>query len=262
MRLDQFMHEKGICESREKARRYIMAGQVYVDGVKAEKPSFAVQDGAQIEVRGEDEYKSRGGNKLEKALQVFSPPIEGGIFMDVGASTGGFTDCLLKNGAKKVYSIDVGYGQLAWSLRQDERVVVMERTNARYLTPQDIADVPDGAVMDVSFISIKKILPALRNILPPQGFIVSLIKPQFEAGRDSVGKNGVVKEASQHRSVLQGVADFAREMGFGILGIDFSPIKGPKGNIEFLMYLHMQQQGIDNVEERIAEVVDQAHRQL
>lgn len=237
-RLDVILVERGIAPSRERAKSMIMEGNVYVDGAREDKAGSSFADDAGIEYRGDKlKYVSRGGLKLEKALKVFPIDLKGLICMDIGASTGGFTDCMLQNGAARVYSIDVGYGQLAWNLRNDERVVCMEKTNFRYLTRGDIKDTPDFASVDVSFISLSKILPAAYDILSDEGRMVCLIKPQFEAGRDKVGKKGVVREPSVHREVIEACLGYAGENGFEVIGLDHSPVKGPEGNIEYLMYI-------------------------
>ena len=237
-RLDQRLFELGLSESRERARATIMSGLVYVNGQRSDKPGTPVPDDAKIEVRGSAcPYVSRGGFKLAKALEVFPIDPAGKICIDCGASTGGFTDVLLRHGAAKVYAVDVGYGQLAWSLRQDARVVVMERTNARSLTPEMFEDVMDIGVTDVSFISIRLILPALYRVLKPNGEAVCLIKPQFEAGRADVGKKGVVRDRGVHERVLREMCDFFPTAGYALLGLDYSPVRGPEGNIEYLAYL-------------------------
>lgn len=238
-RLDIRMTELALSPSREKARSQIMAGLVYVDGIKTDKPGTKVSEDALIVLKGNAiPYVSRGGLKLEKAVSTFEIDLEQVVALDIGASTGGFTDCMLKNGAKKVYAIDVGYGQLAWSLRTDSRVVCMERTNVRYVTPDTIGEPADFASIDVSFISLKKVLPAVINLMSDNGRLVCLIKPQFEAGREKVGKKGVVREKSVHIEVIQDIIDFCRnEVMLTILGLTFSPIKGPEGNIEYLIYL-------------------------
>ena len=237
-RLDVLLFERGLAPSREQAKAYIMSGEVYVDGQKEDKPGSSFPETANIEHRGQKlKYVSRGGLKLEKAMASFPVKLDGKICMDIGASTGGFTDCMLQNGAVKVYSIDVGYGQLAWSLRNDERVVCMEKTNFRYLTPEDLEDRPDFASCDVSFISLSKILPAAFPILSEDGEMVCLIKPQFEAGKDKVGKKGVVRDPAVHEEVITNTLIMARENGFNIVGLEYSPIRGPEGNIEYLMYL-------------------------
>lgn len=240
-RLDAAVFSRGLAESRSKASALIMAGQVYVNGQKASKAGMSVTLQDKIDVRGEKlPFVSRGGLKLDKAIRVFALRLEGLVCMDIGASTGGFTDCMLQNGAKKVYSIDVGYGQLAWKLRTDSRVVNMERTNFRYLTPEDIPETPDFASVDVSFISLKIILPVLYTLLKENGSCVCLVKPQFEAGREHVGKKGVVRDPAVHREVLQTVADFAFTQGFSVLSADYSPIRGPEGNIEYLLLLRKE----------------------
>lgn len=237
-RLDVVVFELGHTDSREKARALIMAGQVYVNGQKELKSGAQIKPDDAIEVRGSKmPYVSRGGYKLEKAMQVFPLTLDGKICMDIGASTGGFTDCMLQNGASKVYSIDVGYGQLAWKLRSDSRVVNLERTNFRNVTSSVVPDPIDFASVDVSFISLKIILPVMRTLLHDGGEAVCLIKPQFEAGREKVGKKGVVRELSTHAEVLETITSFAVESGFDLLGLDFSPIKGPEGNIEYLMFI-------------------------
>lgn len=237
-RLDVLLVKKGLAESREKAKAIIMSGIVYVDNNKEDKAGQTFNEDALIEVRGNTlRYVSRGGLKLEKAMNCFGVTLEGKIAMDVGASTGGFTDCMLQNGAVKVYSVDVGHGQLAWKLRNDERVVCIEKTNIRYVTPDDVADKIDFASIDVSFISLKKVLPAVYDLLTDVGEVVCLIKPQFEAGREKVGKKGVVREQSVHVEVVDMIVSFAREMGFVTLDLSYSPIKGPEGNIEYLLYI-------------------------
>ena len=238
VRLDVLITEKGFCESRERAKTTIMAGLVYVNGNKVDKPGTSVNEDADIEVRGNTlEYVSRGGLKLEKALKYFEVSPDGKICIDCGASTGGFTDCLLKGGAVKVYSIDVGYGQLAWSIRSDPRVVVMERTNIRNVTTEQIPDSPELGVIDVSFISLRIVLPVIRELLSDNAQILCRIKPQFEAGKEKVGKKGVVRELSTHIEVLENFVKNANDAGFGVRGITFSPIKGPEGNIEYLGHL-------------------------
>lgn len=236
LRLDTAVFEQGHAESREKAKALIMAGQVYVNGQKALKSGMFLKPEDTLEVRGSKmPFVSRGGYKLEKALNSFDFKLEDNICMDIGASTGGFTDCMLQRGAKKVYAIDVGYGQLAWKLRTDERVVNLERTNFRYLDKETVSEEIDFASVDVSFISLKIILPVLREFLKDKGKAVCLIKPQFEAGREKIGKKGVVRELSTHVEVIETIVNFAFENGFSILGLTFSPIKGPEGNIEYLM---------------------------
>ena len=237
-RLDVLMVEKGLVESRQKAQAIIMAGQVYSGEKRLDKAGMTLDEDTALEVRGQTlRYVSRGGLKLEKAMKHFPIDLLGKTAADIGASTGGFTDCMLQNGAAKVYAVDVGYGQLAWSLRSDERVVVLERTNARYLSHNEIPDVLDFASIDVSFISLKLILPALRQLMSEDGEVVALIKPQFEAGREKVGKKGVVRDPAVHLEVLVHFTQHAAEAGFTVKGIDFSPIRGPEGNIEYLGYM-------------------------
>ena len=236
-RLDAYIVEQGLCESREKAKAAIMAGDVYVNGQKALKAGDTVKETDKIEVRGGMEFVSRGGYKLKKAMAAFPIVLTGKICMDIGASTGGFTDCMLQNGAVKVYCVDVGYGQLAWKLRSDERVVNLERTNIRYVEKEQIPDAPEFASVDVSFISLRLVLPKVWELLNETGECVCLIKPQFEAGREKVGKKGVVREKSTHVEVVESIVAFAEETGFTVAGLDYSPIKGPEGNIEYLLYL-------------------------
>ena len=238
-RLDVILVNRGYAPSREKAKAIIMSGNVYVNGQKEDKAgtSFDVSK-IQLEVRGSSlKYVSRGGLKLEKAMEQWKFALEGCVCMDIGASTGGFTDCMLQNGASKVYSVDVGHGQLAWKLRNDERVVCMEQTNFRYMVPEDIGDKLDFASVDVSFISLTKILIPARNLLKSGGQMVCLIKPQFEAGREKVGKNGVVREPEIHEEVIRKIIDYADSIGFAVLHLEYSPIKGPEGNIEYLVHL-------------------------
>lgn len=237
-RLDVLLVKRNLAASREKAKAVIMSGNVFVDGQREDKAGTAFPETVQIEVRGHVlPYVSRGGLKLEKALHRFDLTVEGKICTDVGASTGGFTDCMLQNGAVKVYAIDVGRGQLDWKLRQDARVVCMEKTNIRYVTPEDIGEPIAFSSVDVSFISLRKVLGPIRNYLEPDGEVVALIKPQFEAGREKVGKKGVVREKATHYEVIENVAEYAHSIGFEIRDIDFSPIKGPEGNIEYLIHL-------------------------
>lgn len=238
-RLDVLLVNKGLATSREKAKAIIMSGDVFVNGQREDKAGTTFEEeGIQLEVRGNTlKYVSRGGLKLEKALACFPLELEGKVCMDIGASTGGFTDCMLQNGAVKVYSVDVGHGQLDWKLRQDERVVCMEKTNFRYLTPADIPEKLEFASVDVSFISLTKILLPARNLLIDNGQMVCLIKPQFEAGREKVGKKGVVREPEIHIEVIEKVIDFAASIGFEVKGLNYSPIKGPEGNIEYLVFL-------------------------
>ncbi len=238
IRLDQYLCQNGLAQSRERAKALIMAGIVYVGEEKSDKPGNMVDENAHVEVRGHDiRYVSRGGLKLEKAMEQWGFLLDGMICMDIGASTGGFTDCMLQNGATKVYSVDVGQGQLAWKLRNDERVVCMEQTNFRYVTPEDIPDALDFASVDVSFISLTKILIPARNLLKAGGQMVCLIKPQFEAGRGKVGKNGVVREPQIHEEVIRKIIDYADSIGFEVLHLEYSPIKGPEGNIEYLLHI-------------------------
>ena len=237
-RLDVLLVERGLMESRQKAQTTIMSGLVFVKGQRVDKPGTAVDNEAEIEIRGNVlKYVSRGGLKLEKAMATFPVQLEGAICADIGASTGGFTDCMLQNGASKVYAVDVGYGQLAWKLREDPRVVCMERTNARYLTHEEVPDELDFASVDVSFISLKLILPALCGLLKDGGHVACLVKPQFEAGKEKVGKKGVVRDPAVHLEVLENFLVHAKESGFTVLGITYSPIRGPEGNIEYLGYL-------------------------
>lgn len=243
IRLDMAVLERGLSESRAKAGALIMAGQVYVNGQKATKAGLTVKESDKIEVRGEKmPFVSRGGYKLDKAVKAFHLQLQDCVCMDIGASTGGFSDCMLQNGAKKVYAVDVGYGQLAWKLRTDARMVNMERTNFRYLTTEDIAEQLDFASVDVSFISLKIILPVLFALLREGGEAVCLIKPQFEAGKENVGKKGVVRDPSVHTEVVKTVTQFAFETGFSVLHLSFSPIKGPEGNIEYLMHIKKEKE--------------------
>lgn len=269
-RLDVLLVKKGLAPSREKAKAVIMAGSVYVDGQKEDKAgSVFDEESAQIEVRGHAlPYVSRGGLKLEKALKVFPITLTDKICMDIGASTGGFTDCMLQNGAAKVYSVDVGYGQLDWKLRQDDRVVCMEKTNFRYMTPEDIPDVLDFASVDVSFISLDKILTPAYALLKEQGEMVALIKPQFEAGREKVGKKGVVRDPKVHEEVISRIVRHADEVSFEVLDLSYSPISGPEGNIEYLIHLRKNPErtvypDIPAVfEKKIKEIVEEAHQEL
>lgn len=238
VRLDQLVFELGFTESRERAKTTIMSGLVFVNGQRADKPGMPVSPDAKIEVHGDAiPFVSRGGFKLDKALKVFPVDPAGKVCIDCGASTGGFTDVLLQHGAAKVYAVDVGYGQLAWKLRTDDRVINLERTNLRYVTDEQIPEELDMAVMDVSFISIKLVLPTVKMLLKPGADIVCLIKPQFEAGRDEVGKKGVVRDENVHREVVNGILQFAPTIGLSVMGLDFSPIKGPEGNIEYICYM-------------------------
>lgn len=237
-RLDMLLVNQNLAPSREKAKAIIMSGIVYVNGQKEDKPGSVFDAAAVVEVRGSTlRYVSRGGLKLEKAMESFDVSLEGKRCMDVGASTGGFTDCMLQNGAIKVYAVDVGHGQLDWKLRTDERVVCMERTNIRYVTPEDIPDPVAFSSIDVSFISLTKVLGPVQRLLAPDGQVVALIKPQFEAGREKVGKKGVVRDKGTHLEVIEKVVSFAQGLGFAVLALDYSPIKGPEGNIEYLLHL-------------------------
>ncbi len=262
-RLDVLVFEKGFAESREKAKAIIMAGLVYVNNQKADKCGVSYDENLPLEVRGETQkYVSRGGYKLEKAMISFPITLDGKITMDIGASTGGFTDCMLQNGAKKVYSVDVGYGQLAWKLRQDERVVNLERTNMRYVTDEQVPDKIDFFSVDVSFISLKLILPVARMLLADEGQAVCLIKPQFEAGKEKVGKNGVVRDKNVHIEVVETIIDFCLNNGFDVLGLDYSPIKGPQGNIEYLIYLRKSDNPTLEISCTAQSVVADSHAQL
>ncbi len=257
------MFEAGLTESREKAKAMIMAGSVYVNGQRCLKAGEQVKEDDRIEVRGKKmPYVSRGGYKLAKAMEEFPITLQDKICMDIGASTGGFTDCMLQNGATKVYSIDVGYGQLAWKLVTDPRVVNMERTNFRYVTEEQIPEPIDFASVDVSFISLKIILPVLRERLRDGGQAVCLIKPQFEAGREKVGKKGVVRDVKVHTEVVTMITDFALENGFSLLGLTFSPIKGPEGNIEYLMYLEKSDSPINALDFAVVDLTEKSHEML
>ena len=256
---------RGLVESRTQAKAVIMAGEVFVDGQREDKAGATFAEEVNIEVRGKKmPYVSRGGFKLEKALQVFPIGLDGCVCMDVGSSTGGFTDCMLQNGAAKVFAIDVGTNQLAWKLRQDERVVVMEKTNIRYVTPEDIGEAVDFVSIDVAFISLEKVLPPVRALMKDEAQMVALIKPQFEAGREQVGKKGVVRDAKVHEEVIRRVIGFALESDFEILGLDHSPIRGPEGNIEYLLYVKAggENKKVQDWEETILTVVSAAHDSL
>ncbi|WP_018132476.1 TlyA family RNA methyltransferase [Effusibacillus pohliae] len=265
-RLDVLLTDRGFYPSREKAKAAIMAGLVFVDGERVDKAGTKVKIDSRIEVAGNlHPYVSRGGLKLEKALRTFGVSMEGRVVIDIGASTGGFTDCALQHGARLVYAVDVGYGQLAWQLRQDPRVIVMERTNFRHLKPADLpADRPDIAVMDVSFISVRLLFPVIKSVLVPGGTLLSLIKPQFEAGREKVGKNGIVRDPETHREVLVQTLRAAAAEGFAIRGLTFSPITGGDGNIEFLAHLVLSDRPVFNetAAELVAETVRTAHETL
>ena len=264
VRLDALLVERGLAGSRERAKRMIMAGEVLVDEQKIEKAGTMVKAEAKIRLLGQDlPYVSRGGLKLEKAIQVFGVQLQGKTAADIGASTGGFTDCMLQNGAAKVYAIDVGYGQLAWKLRTDARVVNMERTNIRYVTPEDIGKPLDFASIDVAFISLDKVLSVAWQLLSEMGEVLALIKPQFEAGREHVGKKGVVRDPAIHEAVIHKVVLLARTLGFITRALTFSPVKGPEGNIEYLIWLSKDRAAADGVPEaRIAETVKAAHAEL
>jgi 23S rRNA (cytidine1920-2'-O)/16S rRNA (cytidine1409-2'-O)-methyltransferase len=263
-RLDMLLVKRGLAPSREKAKAIIMSGIVFVDNEREDKAGTFFDEKVNIEVRGKTlKYVSRGGLKLEKAMETFGVELNNKICMDVGASTGGFTDCMLQNGAVKVYSVDVGHGQLAWKLVQDERVICMDRTNIRYVTPEDIDDVIDFASIDVSFISLTKVLLPVKNLLAKDGQIVCLIKPQFEAGRENVGKKGVVRDKKVHVQVIEKVIDYAKSIGFGILNLDFSPVKGPEGNIEYLLYLQKKSENdFADADVDANQVVEDSHTTL
>ena len=260
-RLDQLVFERGLTDSRERAKTSIMAGVVYVNGQKADKPGTSYPDDVEIELRGETlKYVSRGGLKLEKALKAFSLDPTGLVCIDCGASTGGFTDVLLQNGARKVFAVDVGYGQLAWSLRSDERVVSMARTNLRYVTPDMLDETPQLAVMDLSFISVRLVLPVVHELICDDAFVVCLIKPQFEAGKEKVGKKGVVRDKETHIEVIQAVLDFLPTAGFSLMGLDYSPIRGPEGNIEYLALLQKGEH--ESIQPDVRAIVDASHGEL
>ena len=263
-RLDVLLVNKGLAGSREKAKAIIMSGNVYVNGQKEDKAGAGFAEDAVIEVRGATlKYVSRGGLKLEKAMENFDVVLEEKICMDVGSSTGGFTDCMLQNGAVKVYAVDVGHGQLDWKLRNDSRVVCMEKTNIRYVLPEHIEDRIDFASIDVSFISLTKVLGAVKELLTDDGQIVCLIKPQFEAGREKVGKHGVVREPGVHLEVINKVIEFAISIGFEILNLEFSPVKGPEGNIEYLLHLKKHTEGeYTNIPFTPEKIVEKAHETL
>ena len=262
-RLDVLVYERGLAESREKAKALIMAGIIYADNQKSDKPGTTYPESVKIELRGsKPKYVSRGGLKLEKAMTAFSLNLNDKITMDIGASTGGFTDCMLQNGAKKVYSIDVGYGQLDWKLRNDSRVVNLERTNIRYITNEQVTDKIDFFSVDVCFISLTLVLPAVRPLLKDDARAVCLIKPQFEAGRGKVGKNGVVRDKNIHIEVIEKIYNFCLENGYSVLGLDFSPIKGPEGNIEYLMYIQKSDNPVSLGNFDIQGLVGKSHAQL
>lgn len=267
-RIDVLLVERGLCETREKAKRAIMAGLVYSNETRLDKPGEKVEADVPLVVKGNvSPYVSRGGFKLEKALKVFDIDVLDKILLDIGSSTGGFTDCALQNGAKMSYAVDVGYNQLAWKLRQDERVVVMERTNFRYMTPADLAfGMPNFASIDVSFISLKLILPVLKTLLVPNSDVVALVKPQFEAGREQVGKKGIVRDPAVHENVLEKIIHFSKETGYNVKNLSYSPITGGDGNIEFLLHLRWDGELETNGEVELlqspASIVSEAHREL
>ena len=262
-RLDVMLVEQGFATSREKAKAIIMSGIVFVDGQREDKAGTTFDsEKVKLEVKGHTlKYVSRGGLKLEKAMDRFGVQLEGKVCMDVGASTGGFTDCMLQNGAVKVYSVDVGHGQLDWKLRNDERVVCMEKTNIRYVTPEDIAERPAFVSIDVSFISLTKGLGPVKELMTEDGELVCLIKPQFEAGREKVGKKGVVRDKSVHLEVIEMVMNYAESIGFKLLHLDYSPIKGPEGNIEYLLHMTKNAEA-EAAALNAAEVVEESHRDL
>jgi len=259
-RVDVLLVERGLAETRQKAQAVVMAGQVFTGERRCDKPGLTLEEDAPLEVRGGLRYVSRGGLKLEKAMACFPITLTGRTAADIGASTGGFTDCMLQNGAKRVYAVDVGYGQLAWSIRNDPRVVCLERTNARYLTREQIPEPLDFASIDVSFISLGLILPALRPLMAPDGEIAALVKPQFEAGRDKVGKKGVVRDPAVHLEVLEQFLVHARQADLSVCGLDFSPIRGPEGNIEYLGYLKAG--AGEEITGDLRGLVDRSHREL
>ncbi len=268
-RLDILVTQQGLAPSREKAKAMIMAGEVLVDGQREDKPGTTFPDTVKITIKGNPiPFVSRGGLKLDKAVRHFGLDLQGKTCMDVGSSTGGFTDCMLQNGAVKVYSVDVGHGQLDWKLRNDPRVVCMERTNIRYVVPEDIQEPPEFVSVDVSFISLTKVLPPVKNLMAETAEMVCLIKPQFEAGREKVGKKGVVRDPKVHLEVIEKVMEFAREEGFLLLHLEFSPIKGPEGNIEYLLHLKktpeeaQQSASPEQWKQRAQETVTRAHASL
>lgn len=262
-RLDVMLFEKGLADSREKARALIMSGKVYVNNQKSDKPGSTYKDDVNIEVRNIGlQFVSRGGLKLDKAIKAFGIDLKGSVAMDIGASTGGFTDCMLQNGASKVYSVDVGYGQLDWKLRNDNRIVNMERTNIRYINKEKVLEKLDFISVDVSFISLCLILPVVKSLMKKGAKAVCLIKPQFEAGKGKVGKNGVIRDPQIHVDVIEKIKDYALESGFKILGLDYSPIKGPRGNIEYLIYLENSIIGNDISNINIKDLVERSHQKL
>lgn len=265
IRLDQYLVQHGLIQSRERAKAMIMSGVVFVNEQKVDKAGEMIKEDAKVEVRGHDiGYVSRGGLKLEKAMQCFPLTPKGKVCMDIGASTGGFTDCMLQNGAVKVYSVDVGHGQLDWKLRNDPRVVCMERTNIRYVVPEDIEERPSFVSIDVSFISLTKVLLPVRNLMEENGEIAALIKPQFEAGREKVGKKGVVRDPAVHKEVIEMVISYAKSISFGVRHLEFSPIKGPEGNIEYLVHLVRLPDGVTEEETNVDvdAIVKSAHNTL
>lgn len=264
-RLDVLLVSRGLAPSREKAKAVIMAGQVLVDGQREDKAGSMFKDTVEITVKGHTlPYVSRGGLKLEKAMTHFGVTLQDKVCMDVGSSTGGFTDCMLQNGAVKVYAVDVGHGQLDWKLRNDERVVCMERTNIRYVTPEDIQEAPSFISIDVSFISLTKVLLPVRNLLTEDGEVVCLIKPQFEAGREKVGKKGVVRDPAVHKEVIEAVIAYAKSISFAVRHLEYSPIKGPEGNIEYLLHIGKLPEGTfqDEMDVDIIQTVSNAHKEL
>lgn len=262
-RLDVLLVQRGLAPSREKAKTMIMEGNVFVNNNREDKAGSLFPEDCEIAIHGSTlKYVSRGGLKLEKAMNQFGITLDDMVCMDIGASTGGFTDCMLQNGARKVYAVDVGYGQFAWTLRQDPRVVCMEKTNIRYVTPEDIHDALDFASVDVSFISLTKVLPAAHELLRDEGRMVCLIKPQFEAGREKVGKKGVVRDRGVHLEVVEKIIDFAVNNGFSVLNLEYSPIKGPEGNIEYLVYIEKSRQPKKEESVNAQAVVDAAHGEL
>ncbi len=264
VRLDVLVHQRSLAASREKAQAMIQAGQIMVDGQRMDKPGTLVAEQADIEVHGDKlRYVSRGGLKLEKALECFKVDCQYKVVLDVGASTGGYTDCVLQNGARRVYAVDVGYGQLDWTLRNDPRVINLERTNIRYISSEQLPELMDIITIDVSFISATLVLPAIRPWLKPGGRIICLVKPQFEAGREKVGKKGVVRDSQVHIEVIEKVINCALGLDLGLAGITFSPVKGPKGNIEYLLLLETQDQPLNkDWQYLVRDVVDEAHQRL
>lgn len=261
-RADIVLFEKGLVESREKGKRLIMEGIVFIGTLRVDKPGEKIDENAEVYIKGDQiSYASRGGLKLEKAIEDFNLDLKDNIAMDIGASTGGFTDCMLQNGVKKVYALDVGYGQLDWKLRNDPRVVVMERTNIRDVKPKEIEDVLDFISIDVSFISLKLVLPIAKTLLKEDGELVALVKPQFEAGKERVGKKGIIRDDKVHRDVLESIFEFSEEIGFGVQDISYSPVTGAKGNIEFLIYLKMNKESSIN-KNFVDTIVKEAHSKL